>query len=63
MRVVTTCHKAAFDEYGYRCLEGLKNWPKGTQFIWYTEGYTLPEVAGVKVEQRDINSVLPMATL
>lgn len=42
MRVVTTCHKAGLDEYGHRWLEGRKFWPKGTEFHFYTEGYTLP---------------------
>ena len=39
MRVVTTANKAGLDEYGQRWLDSRKNWPKGTEFWWYTEGY------------------------
>lgn len=54
MRVVTTCHKAGFDEYGYRCLETFKNWPNGSELWWYTEGYRLPYTDNV-VEVDNIN--------
>jgi hypothetical protein len=42
MRVVTTAHKAGLEQYGQRWLDSRKNWPKGTEFHWYTEGYELP---------------------
>jgi hypothetical protein len=42
MRVVTTCHAAGLAEYGHRWLDSRKNWPDGTEFLFYTEGYTLP---------------------
>lgn len=38
MKVVTTCHKAGFDEYGHRWAEGIKNWP-AAEFIMYCEGF------------------------
>jgi len=38
MRVVTTCHKAGFDRYGQRFLEGLENWPSHELFF-YAEGF------------------------
>lgn len=41
MRVVTTCHKAGLDQYGHRWLDGRKLWPKGTEFKFYTEGFTV----------------------
>ena len=40
MRVVTTCSKQGFDDYGYRWLEGRKHWPT-TDFQFYTEGYSV----------------------
>ena len=39
MRVVTTCHKAGFEQYGQGFLDGMHNWPKGTEFRWYQEGF------------------------
>lgn len=39
MRVVTTCHKAGLEQYGHRWLESRKNWPRGTEFKFYTEGF------------------------
>lgn len=47
MRVVTTCHKAGFDLYGYRALEGFERWPVGTELWWYTEGFNLPKRDGI----------------
>lgn len=40
---MTTCHKSGIEEFGHRWLEGRENWPKGTEFHWYTEGYPQPE--------------------
>lgn len=51
MRVVTTCHKAGLDRYGYRWLESRKNWPKGTEFQFYTEGFE------VDCDGKDISDV------
>ena len=42
MRVVTSCHKAGWEQYGKECLEGLKKWPKEAEIIWYSEGFDLP---------------------
>lgn len=39
MRVVTTCHKAGLEAYGHRWLDSRKNWPEGTDFRFYTEGF------------------------
>ncbi len=55
MRLVTTCSKQGFDEYGHRVLEGFKHWPKGTELWWYTEGFTLPKTDGII--QIDIESL------
>ena len=52
MRLVTTCHKGGFDEYGYRLLEGWHHFPKSAELIWYTEGYDFEPVE--RVEQRNI---------
>jgi hypothetical protein len=38
MRVVTTCHKAGFDLYGHRFIEGLKHWPAHELHL-YAEGF------------------------
>lgn len=39
MRVVTTSHRRGYEDFGHRWIESRKNWPKGTEFIYYTEGY------------------------
>lgn len=41
IRVVTTCTKQGFEDYGFRWLEGRANWPKGTDFRFYTEGFNV----------------------
>lgn len=38
MKVVTTCHKAGFDQYGHRWCESVGNWPAGTEFVMRVEG-------------------------
>lgn len=38
MKVVTTVHKAGFEQYGYKWIESIKNWPKA-EFIMYAEGF------------------------
>lgn len=45
MKVVTTCHKAGFDQYGHRWLESIKNWPAGTRFEFYAEGLEAESLA------------------
>lgn len=55
-RIITTCHKAGFDQYGHRLLAGLHHFPAGSGVIWYTEGYDLPP-GPVPVTQRDINGI------
>jgi hypothetical protein len=42
LRVVTTCHRAGWEQYGEKCLNGLKLWPKEAEFVWYSEGFDLP---------------------
>lgn len=42
MRVVTTASAGGLADYGYRWLDSRVNWPDGTDFVWYTEGYDLP---------------------
>lgn len=37
MRVVTTCHKQGWDEYGHKWPEGMKHWPCD-DFVFYVEG-------------------------
>ena len=56
MRVVTTCHKAGFEQYGHRVLEGFKHWPKDTELWWYTEGFKLPKTDGIV--EIDISTLL-----
>jgi len=51
MRVVTTCSKAGLKEYGHRWLESRKNWPEGTDFQFYTEGFE------VDCPGKDINGI------
>jgi hypothetical protein len=48
LRVVTSCHKAGWDQYGQRCLDGLKKWPREAEILWYTEGFELPEAPHVR---------------
>ena len=57
MRVVTTCHKAGFEEYGFRVLEGWHHWPAGTELWWYTEGFSLPKDRPDGIIERDIKSL------
>lgn len=43
MRIVTTCHRAGWEQYGHKCWDGLRQlWP-GTEVVWYTEGFALPQ--------------------
>jgi hypothetical protein len=41
IRVVTTCNKQGLEDYGHRWLEGRKHWPKGTDFQFYTEDFSV----------------------
>lgn len=45
MRVVTTVHKAGFEQYGQRWVESAKNWPVAADFKLYAEGFALPREA------------------
>ena len=49
MKVVTTVHKAGFDQYGYRWIESVNNWP-AADFVMYAEGFTTDAVPCVKTE-------------
>ena len=39
MKVVTTCHKAGFEQYGHRWVESVCNWPRDAKFVMYGEGF------------------------
>lgn len=39
MKVVTTCHKAGFEQYGHRWCNSIGQWPPGTEFVLYGEGF------------------------
>ncbi len=41
MRVVTTSSKAGYKQHGHRWMDSRKNWPKDTEFLYYTEGFDL----------------------
>lgn len=42
IKFVTTCHKAGFEQYGYRLAAGRHHLPG--ELVWYTEGYDVPGV-------------------
>lgn len=59
MKVITTCHKAGFEQYGHRWCEAIDNWPTGTEFVMYGEGFgemnrceDLPRLAAFKKSQQ-----------
>ena len=54
MKVISTCHKAGWDQYGQGWLDGIDNWPKA-EFILYTEGFDLddPRVDARRIEDVD----------
>ena len=39
MLVITTSHYDGHKDFGHRWIDSRKNWPKGTEFRYYTEGY------------------------
>lgn len=49
MRVVTTVHLAGFEQYGYRWIESIKNWPKA-EFLMYAEDFATEAVICRRVE-------------
>jgi hypothetical protein len=49
MKVVTTVHKAGFEQYGHRWIKSMRNWPAGTEFVMYAEGFTPEGVDSVDV--------------
>ena len=49
MKVITTMHKAGFEQYGHRWIESMPNWP-GAEFVMYAEGFTTPDVPCVRTE-------------
>lgn len=53
MKVITTVHKAGFEQYGHRWVESMANWPAGTEFVMYPEGFTTEAVKCVPVESLD----------
>jgi predicted O-methyltransferase YrrM len=56
LKIVTTCHKAGWEQYGQKCLDGLKYWPKNAEIVWYTEGFDLPPGRAREVK----NETLPL---
>ena len=38
MKVVTTCHKAGFEQYGHRWADSISKWPETAEFAIYQEG-------------------------
>lgn len=52
MRVVSTVHKAGFDVYGQKWVDGVGRWPAGTEFLLYTEGFDLehPRIKTKRIE-------------
>ncbi len=57
MRVVTTCHKAGWEQYGLKCFDGMRYWPT-IDLRWYTEGFDLPRDRGTGIR----NETLPKLT-
>jgi hypothetical protein len=49
MKVITTVHKAGFEQYGHRWIEGIKNWPKA-EFWMYPEGFSTEAVKCKPIE-------------
>lgn len=49
MRVVTTVHRAGFEQYGHRWIDGIKNWPEA-EFWMYAEGFATEAVKCKRVE-------------
>lgn len=43
MRVVTTCSKTGFEQYGRRALESWSRWPPDAELHFYTEGFEIPK--------------------
>jgi hypothetical protein len=42
IRVATTCHKAGYEMYGLRFVQGWSNWPTDAELYWYQEGFQSP---------------------
>jgi hypothetical protein len=40
--VATTCHKAGYEMYGLRFVQGWQHWPQDAVLHWYTEGFSPP---------------------
>lgn len=49
MRVVTTVHKAGFEVYGHRWVDGIKNWPEA-EWVMYAEGFVTETVPCKRIE-------------
>lgn len=50
MKVITTVHEEGFEQYGHRWIEGMANWPAGTDFVMYAEGFETEAVRCKRVE-------------
>lgn len=57
MRVVTTCHAAGFEQYGFRMLESWARWPVGSELWWYTEGFHLPSDRPAGIVEVDVRAL------
>lgn len=49
IQMVTTCHKAGFDQYGKEFIDGLKHW-KNTDCHFYAEGFDVEGAIPKRVE-------------
>lgn len=50
MKVITTVHKAGFEEYGHRWVDSAKNWP--AECVMYAEGFTTDKVKCLELPER-----------
>lgn len=57
MRVVTTAHRAGFEQYGRRMLDTWVNWPRDAELWWYTEGYEINRTDVTEVPNTKIASL------
>lgn len=52
MKIITTVHKAGFEQYGHRWIESMPNWPDAS-FTMYAEGFDPTGVPFVRTEAMD----------
>ncbi len=54
---VTTFNHRGFEEYGHRCIETFKNWPKGSRLLVYADGVKVDP--SERIEVRDLATSCP----